>query len=48
MELKIGSLESENYQRVPKIRQKRVLRIREIGSVQVHIGYLTFSLKEPA
>jgi len=38
--LKIGSLESENDQ--------RFLRIREIGLVQVHIGYQTFSLKEPA
>jgi len=33
------SLESENYHRVP--------RIREIGSLQVHTGYLTFSLKNP-
>jgi len=28
---------SENYHRVP--------RIREIGSLQVHTGYLTFSLE---
>jgi len=28
----------ENYHRVP--------RIREIGSLQVHTGYLTFSLKK--
>jgi len=35
--------------RVPRIRKlSTVLRIKEIGSVQVHIGYLTFSLKEPA
>jgi len=30
---------SENYHPVP--------RIREIGSLQVHTGYLTFSLKKP-
>jgi len=36
----------ENYHRVPKIRENRVPRIREIGSLQVHTGYLTFSLKK--
>ena len=35
----------ENYHQVPKVRENRVPRIREIGSLQVHIGYLTFSLK---
>ena len=29
------------------MKENRVLRIREIGSLQVHIGYLTFSLKKP-
>ena len=33
--------------RVPKIRENCVPRIREIGSLQIHIGYLTFSLKKP-
>ena len=33
--------------RVPSI-ENRVPRIREIGSLQVHTGYLTFSLKKPA
>ena len=37
---------TENYHRVPKIRENRVPRIREIGSLQIHIGYLTFSLKK--
>ena len=56
LELKIGSLESENYDRlprirenyhrVPRIRKNRVPRIREIGSLQVHTRYLTFSLKK--
>ena len=36
----------ENYHRVPKIRENRVPRIREIGSLQIHTGYLTFSLKK--
>jgi len=36
----------ENYHRVPKIRENRVLRIREIGSLQIHTGFLTFSLKK--
>jgi len=35
----------ENYHRVPRI-ENRVPRIREIGSLQVHTGYLTFSLKK--
>jgi len=35
---------SENYHRVPKVRENRVPRIREIGSLQNHTGYLTFSL----
>jgi len=43
--LKIGSLEPENYQRVPKSRENQV-RIIEIGSLQVHIGYLISSLKK--
>ena len=36
----------QNYHRVPRIRENRVPRIREIGSLQVHTGYLTFSLKK--
>jgi len=34
---------------VPKMKEiyHRVPRIREIGSLQVHTGYLTFSLKKP-
>jgi len=36
----------ENYHRVPKIRENRIPRIREIGSLQIHTGYLTFSLKK--
>ena len=36
----------ENYHRVPRTRENRVPRIREIGSLQVHTGYLTFSLKK--
>ena len=43
--MKIGSQEPENYQRVPKSRENQV-RIREIGSLQVHIGYLISSLKK--
>jgi len=35
----------ENYHQVPKIRENRVPRIREIGSLQIHTGYLAFSLK---
>jgi len=27
--------------RVPRIKENRVPRIREIGSLQIHIGYLT-------
>ena len=38
----------ENYHRVPKIRKNRVPRIREIGSLQIQIGFLTFSLKKTA
>ena len=38
----------ENYHRVPKIRENRVPRIREIGSLQIQTGFLTFSLKKPA
>jgi len=37
---------SENYHRVPRIRENRVPRIREIGSLQINTGYLTFSLKK--
>jgi len=36
----------ENYHRVPSIRENRVPRIKEIGSLQVHTGYLIFSLKK--
>jgi len=36
------------YYRVPRIRENRVPGIREIGSLQVHTGYLTFSLKNLA
>jgi len=36
----------ENYHRVPKIRENGVPRIREIGPLQIHTGYLTFSLKK--
>jgi len=36
----------ENYHRVSRIRESRVPRIREIGSLQIHTGYLTFSLKK--
>jgi len=36
----------ENHHGVPRIKENRVPRIREIGSLQVHIGYLTFSLKK--
>jgi len=34
--------------RVPRIRENyhRVPKIREIGSLQIHTGYLTFSLKK--
>jgi len=35
----------ENYHWVPRIGENRVPRIREIGSLLVHTGYLTFSLK---
>jgi len=35
----------ENYHRVPKIRENRVPRIREIGFLQIQTGFLTFSLK---
>jgi len=36
----------ENYHRVPKIRENRVPRIREIGSPQIQSGFLPFSLKK--
>ena len=36
----------ENYHRVPKIWENRVPRIREIGSLQIHTGYLTFCWKK--
>ena len=35
-----------SYHRVSRIRENVVPRIREIGSLQVHTGYLTFSLKK--
>jgi len=31
----------------PRIRENQVPKIREIRSLQVHTGYLTFSLKKP-
>jgi len=34
----------ENYHRVLRIRE--FPRIRDIGSLQVHTGYVTFSLKK--
>ena len=37
---------SQNYHQVPRIRENWVSRIREIGSLHVHTGYLTFSLKK--
>jgi len=37
---------SDNCHRVPRIKENQVLRIREIGSLQVHTRYLTFSLKK--
>ena len=36
----------ENYHRVPKTRENRAPRIREIGSLQIHTGFLTLSLKK--
>jgi len=36
----------ENYHRVPIIKENQVLRIRQIRSLQIHTGYLTFSLKK--
>jgi len=36
----------ENYHQVPRIRENEVPRITEIGSLLVHTGYLTFSLKK--
>jgi len=36
----------ENYHQVPRIKENWVPRIRQIGSLQVHIGYLTVSLKK--
>jgi len=38
----------ENYHRAPRIKENRVPRIREIGFLQVHSGYLTVSLKKLA
>ena len=35
----------ENLHWVPRFRENRVPRIREIGSLRFHIRYLTFSLK---
>jgi len=37
----------ENYHQVPKIRENRIPRIRETGSLQIQTGFLTFSLKNP-
>ena len=36
----------ENYHQVLRIRENRVPRIRQIGSLQVRTGYLTFSFKK--
>jgi len=36
----------ENYHQVPRIRENRVPRIREIVSLQVHTECLTFSFKK--
>jgi len=36
----------ENHHRVLRIKENRVPIIREIGTLQVHIGYLTFSFKK--
>jgi len=36
----------ENHHWVPIIGENQVPRINEIGSLQVHTGYLTFSLKK--
>jgi len=36
----------EKYHRDPTLRENRVPKIREIGSLQIHSGYLTFSLKK--
>ena len=36
----------ENYHRVPKIRENRIPRIREIGSLQIQTEFLTFSSKK--
>ena len=38
---------SENCHRFPRIKENRVPSIRENVSLQVHNGYLTFSLKNP-
>jgi len=35
-----------NYYQVPRMRENRVPRIREIRSLQVHTKHLTFSLKK--
>jgi len=35
----------ENYHRVPRIGENRVRKITEIGSLQVHTGYLIFLKK---
>ena len=35
-----------NDHRVPRVRENRVPKFREIGSLQVHTGYLTFSFKK--
>jgi len=35
-----------NCHGIPEIRKNRVPRIREIGSLQIHAGYLTYSLKK--
>jgi len=47
MEIRVPRI-SENCHRVSRIIENRVPRIGEIGFLQVHTGYLTFSLKKPA
>ena len=46
LEFQIGSLETENNHRVPKISENQAPRIREIGSLQIQTGFLTFSLQK--
>jgi len=45
LEFQIGSLDSEKIMSGPKS-ENRVLKIREMGSLQIHTRYLTFSSKK--